>query len=146
METRVTQLERQREAIQKEIDLIRREGRVERFSDTRIRERFLQASEVARYLVRDLAEVEENFRALARDLQERQMQPGVRKGSLVGFVLDADAELRDSDQGRSFYSGRSCSRRASRTSWPTYSSRFTGFRHWANSRGSTFCSAGFRTP
>lgn len=101
--TRLEQLERQRDALQQEIDSIRAAGRVEPFTDTQIRERFLQAGEVARELVRDFAAVEQNFRAIAKALQERQVQPGTRKGALVGYVLDADAELRESDQGRSFY-------------------------------------------
>jgi hypothetical protein len=63
----------------------------------------LQAGEVARELLRDFAAVEQNFRSIAKALQERQVQPGTRKGVLVGYVLDADAELHGSDQGRSFY-------------------------------------------
>src|SRR5581483_6291362 len=46
----------------------------------------------------------ERFRGIARDLQKAQAQPGARKGALVEYVLDADAQLKDSDQGRSFYS------------------------------------------
>ncbi len=101
--TRLEQLERQRDSLQHEIDSIRAAGRVEPFSDTQIRERFFQAGEVARELVRDFAAVEQNFRMIVKALQERQVQPGTRKGALVGYVLDADEELRESDQGRSFY-------------------------------------------
>lgn len=43
------------------------------------------------------------FRAIARNVQEQQLRPEARKDTLVGYVLDADAELRTSDQGRSFY-------------------------------------------
>ncbi len=100
---RVGQLERDRDAIQAEIDLIVQQNRVEPYSDTQLRERFLQASDLARDLLRDFAAIEQNFRGLARTLQERQMQPDSRKGALLGFVLDADSELKRSDQGKSFY-------------------------------------------
>ncbi|MGH2510360.1 MAG: DUF3375 family protein, partial [Ktedonobacteraceae bacterium] len=39
-----------------------------------------------------------------RSIQAAQLQPGMRKGTLVAYVLDADEELKASDQGRSFYS------------------------------------------
>jgi hypothetical protein len=54
-------------------------------------------------LLRDFAAVEQNFRTIARSVQEQQLRPDARKGAVVGYVLDADAELRASDQGRSFY-------------------------------------------
>jgi cell division protein FtsB len=101
--TRLRQLETERNAIQQEIDRLRASGQVPPSNSTEIKERFLLASEFARQMRRDFAEVEQNFRAIARALQERQFQPGTRKGELVGYMLDADAELRDSDQGRSFY-------------------------------------------
>jgi hypothetical protein len=101
--TRLQQLEVQRDALQNEIDAIRATGEVIPSTSTEVKERFLLASELARQMRRDFAEVDQNFRAIARALQERQLQPGVRKGELVGFMLDADAALRDSDQGRSFY-------------------------------------------
>lgn len=100
---RLAQLEAQRDAIQQEIDQIRASGQVIPATSTAIKERFLLAGELARQMSRDFAEVEQNFRAIARALQERQLQPGARKGELVGYMLDADAELRESDQGRSFY-------------------------------------------
>ncbi len=100
---RLRQLEAQRDAIQQEIDAISATGQVPQASSTEIKERFLLAGELARQMRRDFAEVDQNFRAIARALQERQLQPGARKGELVGYMLDADAELRESDQGRSFY-------------------------------------------
>ncbi len=103
VEARLQQLEHERDAIQREIDSIRATGQVIPSTTTEIRERFLLASEFARQITRDFAEVDQNFRAIARALQERQLQPGARKGDLVGYMLDADAALRDSDQGRSFY-------------------------------------------
>jgi hypothetical protein len=58
---------------------------------------------IARQLLRDFRLVEEKFREMARSIQEAQLQPDTHKGTLVAYVLDADADLKSSDQGRSFY-------------------------------------------
>jgi hypothetical protein len=73
------------------------------YSTTQLKERFFEACNGARQLLRDFRLVEDRFRGIARSLQEAQLEANVRKGALVAFVLDADAELKTSDQGRSFY-------------------------------------------
>lgn len=103
IEVRLAQLEKQRDAIQREINVIRETGEVARYSTTQLKERFFQACDVARQLLRDFAAVEQNFRGIARSVQEAQLRPDARKGAVVGYVLDADAALKSSDQGRSFY-------------------------------------------
>jgi chaperonin cofactor prefoldin len=103
VEVRLAQLEKQRDAIQREIDAIRETGEMARYSSTQLKERFFQACDVARQLLRDFAAVEQNFRGIARSVQEAQLRPDARKGAVVGYVLDADAALKTSDQGRSFY-------------------------------------------
>lgn len=102
---RLAQLEQQRAELDAEIALIRDTGRVDRlYTPTQVRERFFEASQLARQLLRDFRLVEERFREIARSIQAGQLEPGMRKGKLVEFVLDADEELKASDQGRSFYS------------------------------------------
>jgi hypothetical protein len=104
-EQRLAQLEQQRAELDAQIEAIRFSGRVENlYTPTQVRERFFEASQLARQLLRDFRLVEERFREIARSIQAGQLQPGMRKGSLVEFVLDADEELKASDQGRSFYS------------------------------------------
>lgn len=103
VEQRLSKLELERAAIDAEIARIRESRQVEPLTSTQVKERFLQAGEVARLLLRDFAAVEQNFRSLARNVQEQQLRPEARKGTVVGYVLDADEELHASDQGRSFY-------------------------------------------
>ena len=100
---RLAQLEAQKAAIQAQIDAIQASGQVYRSSSTQLKERFFDANDLARRLIADFREVEENFRAIARDVQKQQLQAGVSKGQIVGYVLDADIALKESDQGRSFY-------------------------------------------
>jgi hypothetical protein len=102
---RLDQLERQRDELDRQITLIKDTGQVDqRLSPTQLRERFLEASMISRQLLRDFRLVEEKFRDIARELQKAQLQPGARKGELVKYVLDADTALKESEQGRSFYS------------------------------------------
>jgi hypothetical protein len=103
VETRIAQLERDRDRIQQEIDHIRRTGVVERYNQTQLQERFLLANQVTRQLIADFREIEQNFRMLTRKVQEAQLEKDSRKGMVISRVLDADQELKESDQGRSFY-------------------------------------------
>lgn len=100
---RLQQLEQEKAAIEREIEEVRRTGRVERYSATQVKERFIKANEEARRLVGDFREVESNFREVTRRMQERRLLEDATKGDVVGYVIDADDELKESDQGRSFY-------------------------------------------
>ena len=100
---RLERLEQEKAAIQAQIDHIKETGEIERFSQTQIKERFFEANDVARRLLADFREVEENFRAIARQVQAQQLQAGMQKGRIVANILDADQALKESDQGRSFY-------------------------------------------
>lgn len=101
--TRLAQLEKEKAQLQAQIDAIKTTGQIEQYSQTQIKERFYEASDVARRLLADFREVEANFRAIARQVQEQQLTLAARKGQIVGHVLEADAALKESDQGRSFY-------------------------------------------
>lgn len=101
---RLDQLERQRADLDRQIEQIKETGQVDqRLTSTQLRERFQEASALSRQLLRDYRLVEDRFRDIARELQKAQLHPGACKGELVKYVLDADAALKDSDQGRSFY-------------------------------------------
>ena len=103
VQMRLAQLEKQKEAIQREIDRIKQTGEIQTYSATQIKERFLEANDVARRLLADFREIEQNFRDLARTVQEEQLKEDTRKGAIVAHVLDAEQTLQESDQGRSFY-------------------------------------------
>ena len=103
VETRIKQLEQDRDRLQQEIDHIRQTGDVAPYSPTQLQERFLLANHVTRLLIADLKDIEQNFLNLTRLVHAAQFEKDSRKGMVVGRVLDADQELKDSDQGRSFY-------------------------------------------
>ncbi|MCC5639149.1 DUF3375 domain-containing protein [Nostoc sp. CHAB 5844] len=103
VETRIAQLERDRDQLQQEIDQIRQTGVVDRYNSTQLQERFLLANKVTRQLIADFKVIEDNFRNLTRKVQEAQLEKDSRKGIVISRVLDVDQELKESDQGRSFY-------------------------------------------
>lgn len=103
VETRIAQLERDRDRTQQEIDTIQATGAVEQFNETQLRERFMSANSLTRQLMGDFRAVEQKFRELTRKVQDDQLEADSRRGTVVGRVLDADDALKESDQGRSFY-------------------------------------------
>ena len=102
-ETRLAYLEAEKAKLQAEIDGIKTSGEVPRYSTTQLKERFSEANQLARQLLADFKEIEENFRGVARRVQAQQLEVHATKGKVLESVLEADAELRESDQGRSFY-------------------------------------------
>lgn len=113
-EQRIALLERQKAEIEQQIAQIRASGEPDRFNPTQIRERFIQAEELASAMLRDFREIEGNFKQVATQVYEAQLQPNTRKGDLLGKVLDMHEGLRESDQGRSFYAAWEYLRRPER--------------------------------
>jgi len=101
---KLAELERQKGMIEAEISLIRETGKLPHiYNDTQIRERFDDINRMARELVTDFREVERNFRDIGHDIYEKQQQHIYSKGEILGIALDAREELKEKDQGRSFY-------------------------------------------
>ncbi|MHC5716523.1 MAG: DUF3375 family protein [Nostoc sp.] len=103
MQQRLNGKSQDRDRIQQEIDQIHQTGVVDPYNPTQLQERFRLANQVTTQLIADFRAVEQNFRSLTRSVQEAQLQQDTRKGTVISRVLDADQQLKDSDQGRSFY-------------------------------------------
>lgn len=103
VQERIELLQRQRAALDAEIQEIERSGRVRLLEDWQVNERFARLLEEASTLLGDFRQVEENFREVAHEVVERQGQQGSTKGDIMGRVLDSHDVLRESPQGRSFY-------------------------------------------
>ncbi len=100
---RLRYLESQRALIEAQIDDLNNSREAAQYSETQLKERLFEASDGARRLLADFREVEENFRGIARSVHERQFQLGNRKGEILRYFLNAEASIKESDQGRSFY-------------------------------------------
>lgn len=100
---RVARLNEEVTSLLAEIDRIHATGQVKTFSAVEINERFALLLGTARELLGDFRLVEENFKGIARDIAERHALPGVTKGAIVGHMLESHDDLRQSDQGQSFF-------------------------------------------
>lgn len=89
--------------LEDEIKLIKRRGEVTVLTDTQLKERFYTLSKTARELLSDFKEVAQNFKDITRKIYQKQGEKKLIKGELLGFALDRIEELKESDQGKSFY-------------------------------------------
>lgn len=98
---RIAELEAQRDAIDAQIEQVR-DGQLSLLDDTQLKERFLQMADMARALLADFRQVEDNFRQLDRRVRERMTWFEGGKGEVLEEVFDQHDAIANSDQGRSF--------------------------------------------
>ncbi|WP_020388452.1 DUF3375 domain-containing protein [Kribbella catacumbae] len=101
-DVRLVELERQRGALDREIERVR-SGQVELMDTSAQRDRYQQFARTAIELLADFREVENNFRTLDRELRERITGWTGSKGELLEDVLGSRNGISDSDQGKSFH-------------------------------------------
>jgi hypothetical protein len=100
-EVRIAELEKQKHDIDNKIAQIR-SGVVEDYDNTRIKERWFEAEDVARKLLSDFRQVEYNFRSLDREVREMITLSDKNKGDLLDEIFDQQDYIHDSEQGKSF--------------------------------------------
>lgn len=100
-EVRINELKKRRDEIDAEIDRLW-DGNVSLLGDTAIKERFLQFQSIARELLADFRQVEQNFRTLDRQAREQIARWEGGRGELLDRLLGERDQIADSDQGRSF--------------------------------------------
>jgi hypothetical protein len=100
-EKRISELHKRRDEINAEILRIQA-GDIPLLDDIALRERFLQFIQLARELLTDFREVEQNFRKLDRRVRERIALWEGAKGALLEEIMGERDAIGDSDQGRSF--------------------------------------------
>ena len=100
-EVRIAELRKRRAALDAEIERTRT-GDLALLDDTALKDRFQQFTRLARDVLTDFREVEQNFRRLDRRVRERiALWEGSKGALLEGIMRDRDT-ISDSDQGRSF--------------------------------------------
>lgn len=98
---RVAELRARIAELEAEVERIER-GHLDLLDETALRDRFLQLSSIARELLGDFREVEDNFRRLDRESRELIARWEGTKGTLLDEILGERDAIADSDQGRSF--------------------------------------------
>jgi hypothetical protein len=99
--SRLAGLQKRRDEIDAEMARVRG-GDFSVLDDTGIKDRFQQVTQLARDLLTDFREVEQNFRSLDRNVRERITLWNGAKGDLLQEIMGARDAIADSDQGRSF--------------------------------------------
>lgn len=100
-ESRLAELRRRREHLDEEIRRVER-GEIVLLDAVDQRDRYQQFARMARELLADFREVEENFRRLDRRLREQIAGWDGSKGELLDEVLGSRNSIAESDQGKSF--------------------------------------------
>lgn len=98
---RMDELRRKRDEIDAEIARVLA-GDVPLLDDTAVKDRFQQFQQLARELLSDFREVEQNFRLLDRKVREKIALWQGAKGELLDEIMGERDAIGDSDQGRSF--------------------------------------------
>lgn len=100
-QARISELHKRRDEIDAEIVRVLA-GDIPLLDDTALKERFQQFIQLARELLTDFREVEQNFRGLDRRVRERIALWEGGKGALLEEIIGERDLIADSDQGRSF--------------------------------------------
>ncbi len=102
-ETRLAYLRDEKLRLENEIARIETEGLVTRYQPAQIRERFATAVSLLKQLQGDFRAVEEKFKEITQQVQQRQNEGRDTRGGILEFALDAEDVLKSEDQGVSFH-------------------------------------------
>lgn len=100
---KIRELEKQKKEIDKQIKDIQESGKVSTYDDYQIKSRVVELTHSAKELISDFKEVEDNFKVITRNIYLKHTDPNQTKGTILGYTFDSLDELKDSDQGKSFY-------------------------------------------
>jgi hypothetical protein len=102
-EKRLQLLEEKKLEIEQQIQRIRTGEDVKVFEAFEIVPRFNQLNQSAKELLSDFKEVEDNFKEITKGIYQKHAEGSLTKSDILEFTFDALDELKDSQQGKSFY-------------------------------------------
>jgi len=102
-EKRIELLEEKKLEIEQQIQRIKIGEDVKVFEEFEIVPRFNQINQSAKELLSDFKEVEENFKEITKGIYQKHADGSLSKSDILEFTFDALDELKDSQQGKSFY-------------------------------------------
>jgi hypothetical protein len=101
---RIQLLEEKKLEIEQQIQRIKIGEDVKVFEEFEIIPRFNQLNQSAKELLSDFKEVEDNFKEITKGIYQKHAEGSLTKSDILEFTFDALDELKDSQQGKSFYS------------------------------------------
>jgi hypothetical protein len=100
---RIQLLEDKKLEIEKQIRSIKKGEDVKVFEEFEIVPRFNSLNQSAKELLSDFKEVEENFKEITKTIYLKHADGSLTKSDILEFTFEALDELKDSQQGKSFY-------------------------------------------
>lgn len=101
-EKRIELLHQRKVEIERQIERLEMGEEVEVYEDYQIEPRFNSLNKLAKELLSDFKEVDDNFKEIIKQIYQRQTD-NEQKKDLLSYIFDAYAELKNSQQGKSFY-------------------------------------------
>jgi hypothetical protein len=102
-EKRIQLLEDKRLEIEQQIQRLKIGEDVKVFEDYEIVPRFNQITQSAKELLSDFKEVEDNFKEITKEIYQKHADGSLSKSDILEFTFIALDELKESQQGKSFY-------------------------------------------
>ena len=102
-EKRLLLLEDKKMEIEHQIQQLQMGEDVKVYEEYEIVPRFLQINKLAKELLTDFKDVDDNFKNIIKEIYQKQIDPGLKKGGILQYTFDALDELKSSSQGKSFY-------------------------------------------
>jgi len=101
-EKRLELLRTKRMEIDHQIQRLEMGEEVEVYEDYQIEPRYNALNKLAKELLSDFKEVDDNFKAIIKEIYQQQTENSQKK-ALLNYIFDAYGELKNSQQGKSFY-------------------------------------------
>lgn len=102
-EERIRMLEQKKMEIEHQIQSIKAGESAVVYEDYQILPRFRDITRIAKELLSDFKEVEDNFKSITKSIYQKHAEGEVSKGDILGYTFDALDKLQQSSQGKSFY-------------------------------------------
>ncbi len=102
-EKRLQLLEDKKLEIENQIQQLKMGEDIKVFEEYEIVPRFQQINKLAKELLSDFKDVDDNFKKIIKEIYQKQIDPSLNKGGILKYTFDALDELKSSSQGKSFY-------------------------------------------
>lgn len=100
---RIAELEKQKKELEAEIKAIKKGQDPDMLETFQVKSRWADIHKMSNELMGDFREVEENFKEIYKHISRRHADAQLSKGQLLKLTFDALEELKNNDQGKSFY-------------------------------------------
>jgi hypothetical protein len=102
-EKRLQLLEDKKREIEQQIQQIKMGEDVKIFEEYEIVPRYNQLTKLAKELLSDFKEVEDNFKDITKAIYQKHADTGQKRSQILQYTFDALDDMKDSPQGKSFY-------------------------------------------